>query len=200
MAKFKVSFELDEDDAAYFRGLYRQAKQSASKLDADQVVKDARTLIARVRQAAHVPAFVTDAITTLEDMTQIILDEEYKAPQAVKQQVLAGLAYFANPQDLIPDHVPALGFLDDAIMVKFVEEEFKHELWGYRKFRGLGSPEEQRPWTKIGGERLHKRREEYRKQIRAEIAERKAKDDAKRTAAEEKRKGAKGGRKGFFGW
>ena len=65
MAKFKVSFELDEDDAAYFRGLYRQAKQSASKLDPQQVLKDARALIARVRQAPHVPAFVTDAITTL---------------------------------------------------------------------------------------------------------------------------------------
>ena len=104
-----------------------------------------------------------DAIQTLEDMTQIILDEEYKAPQPVKNQVLAGLAYFANPEDLIPDHVPALGFLDDAIMVKFVEEEFKHELWGYRKFRGLGAPEEQRPWTKIGGDRLRKRTEEHRK-------------------------------------
>ena len=109
MAKFKVSFELDEDDAAYFRGLYRQAKQSASKLDADQVVKDARTLIARVRQAPHVPAFVTDAITTLEDMTQIILDEEYKAPQAVKQQVLAGLARLAHAGSRDRDET---GYLD----------------------------------------------------------------------------------------
>jgi uncharacterized membrane protein YkvA (DUF1232 family) len=197
---FKITFSLDEQDSKYFQDLYKTAKQNAKQEEAPRVLGEVRSVISRVRQAAHVPAFVTDAITTLEDMTQLIRDEEYKAPQAVKQQVLAGLAYFANPQDLIPDHVPALGFLDDAIMVKFVEEEFKHELWGYRKFRGLGSPEEQRPWTKIGGERLHKRREEYRKQIRAEIAERKAKDDAKRTAAEEKRKGAKGGRKGFFGW
>jgi uncharacterized membrane protein YkvA (DUF1232 family) len=151
-----------------------------------------------VREAPHVPAFVTEAIATLEDMTQIILDEGYKAPQPVKQQVLAGLAYFANPQDLIPDHIPALGFLDDAIMVKFVEDEFKHELWGYRKFRGFRAPEEQRPWTTIGGERLNKRREEFRKQIRAEITERKAKEEAKRKAAEEK-KGAKG-RRSFLGW
>ena len=34
-------------------------------------------------------------------------------------------------------------------MIKFVEDEFKHELWGYRKFRtfrGLGA--EQRPWLR----------------------------------------------------
>ena len=105
--KFKVTFELDEQDAAYFRDLYRQAKQNAAKLDADSDRARTRASSSRsVRQLGAVPRFVVDAIATLEDMTQIIQDEEYKAPQAVKNQVLAGLAYFANPEDLIPDHVP----------------------------------------------------------------------------------------------
>jgi uncharacterized membrane protein YkvA (DUF1232 family) len=190
--KFKVTFELDEKDAVYFRDLYRQAKQNASKLDPDAILKEARELIKTVRESGHAPRFVLDAIQTLEDMTQIILDEEYKAPQSVKNQVLAGLAYFANPEDLIPDKIPALGFLDDAIMVKFVEEEFRHELWGYRKFRGLAAPIEHRPWTKIGGERQRQRTEEYRKRIRAEITERKAVEEAKDKSA--------GGRRRFFGW
>jgi uncharacterized membrane protein YkvA (DUF1232 family) len=137
---------------------------------------------------------VKDAIATLEDMTQIIEDPDYKAPQAVKTQVLAGLAYFSNPDDLIPDHIPALGFLDDAIMVKFVEDEFKHELWGYRKFRGFRAPSEQRPWTKVGGDRLTKRTEEYRKKIRAQISERKARDAAR------KKDEKSGGRRSLLGW
>jgi uncharacterized membrane protein YkvA (DUF1232 family) len=191
--KIKVTFELEEQDASYFRDLYRQAKQNAAKLDPDTIIKDARKLVETVRQSAHVPRFVAEAIATLEDMTHIILDPEYKAPQAVKNQVLAGLAYFANPEDLIPDHIPALGFLDDAIMVKFVEEEFRHELWGYRKFRGLAAPIEQRPWTEIGGERQRRRTEEYRKKIRAEITERRAKEEARHKAG--------GGHKSrFFGW
>ena len=188
---FKVTFELEEQDTAYFRDLYRQAKQNASKLEPESIVKDAAKLVETVRQSPRIPRFVAEAIATLEDMTQIILDKEYKAPQVVKNQVLAGLAYFANSEDLIPDHVPALGFLDDAIMVKLVEEEFKHELWGYRKFRGLGAPEEQRPWTKIGGDRLRERTDAHRKEIRAAIEKRKA-------AEESKRKGA--GRRRLFGW
>jgi uncharacterized membrane protein YkvA (DUF1232 family) len=191
--KFKVAFELDERDAAYFRDLYKRAKENAAKLDPEQIVKDAKSLVEKVRASEHAPRFVLDAIATLEDMTQIILDTEYKAPQTVKNQVLAGLAYFANPEDLIPDHVPALGFLDDAIMVKFVEDEFKHELWGYRKFRGLGAPEEQRPWTDVGGDRLRKRTEEHRKRIRAAISERKAADELKQ-------KKRSGGRRRFLGW
>ena len=189
--KFKVVFELEEQDTAYFRDLYRQAKQNASKLEPESIVKDAAKLVETVRQSPRIPRFVAEAIATLEDMTQIILDKEYKAPQVVKNQVLAGLAYFANSEDLIPDHVPALGFLDDAIMVKLVEDEFKHELWGYRKFRGLGAPEEQRPWTKIGGDRLRERTDAHRKEIRAAIEKRKA-------AEESKRKGA--GRRRLFGW
>jgi uncharacterized membrane protein YkvA (DUF1232 family) len=189
--KFKVAFDLDEKDAAYFRDLYKQAKLNAAKLEPDTILKDARKLIEKVRTSEHVPQFVLDAIQTLEDMTLIILDEEYKAPQPVKNQVLGGLAYFANAEDLIPDHVPALGFLDDAIMVKFVEEEFKHELWGYRKFRGLGAPEEQRPWTKIGGDRLRRRTEDHRKEIRAAINERKAKELERKDGP---------GRRRLFGW
>ena len=193
-SKFKVTFELDEQDAAYFRGLYRRAKKNAAEMDPDGIIRDAQKLVKHVRDSKRVPRFVVDAIETLEDMTQIIQDEDYKAPQSVKNQVLAGLAYFANPEDLIPDHIPALGFLDDAIMVKFVEEEFKHELWGYRKFRGFNAPTEQRPWTKIGKERLAARTEEYRRKIRAEITKRKAADQAKRKAAH------RGGRSRLLGW
>jgi uncharacterized membrane protein YkvA (DUF1232 family) len=189
--KFKVTFELDEQDAAYFRGLYRRAKQSASKLDPDTIIKDARKLVDQVRSSKKAPRFVVEAIQTLEDMTRIIEDEEYKAPPAVRTQVLAGLAYFSNPEDLIPDHVPALGFLDDAVMVKFVEEEFRHELWGYRKFRGLRAPAEQRPWTQIGGERQKQRTEEYRKKIRAQINERRAADAVRKSGD---------GRRRLFGW
>jgi uncharacterized membrane protein YkvA (DUF1232 family) len=193
--KFKVAFELDEQDAAYFRGLYRRAKQNAAEMDPDAIIRDARKLVKQVREAQRVPRFVVDAIATLEDMTGIIEDEDYKAPQAVRNQVLAGLAYFANPDDLIPDHIPALGFLDDAIMVKFVEEEFKHELWGYRKFRGFMAPQEQRPWTQVGGERLKQRTEEYRKKIRADINGRKAAESARRKAAK-----ASGRRGRLLGW
>jgi uncharacterized membrane protein YkvA (DUF1232 family) len=193
---FKVTFELDEKDASYFRGLYRDAKKKAAELDPDEIIAEAQSLVAEVRKSKKVPKFVADTIATLEDMTQIILDDDYKAPPAVKNQVLAGLAYFANPHDLIPDHIPALGFLDDAIMVKFVEEEFKHELWGYRKFKGFNAPSEQRPWTRVGGERLKKRTEAYRKKIRQDIAARKSRDEARKKAA--KASGRKG--RGFLGW
>ena len=180
MSKFKVTFTLDESDADYFRGLYRKAKRGAKDLDAATVVKDARGIVLDVRKSRKTPAFVLDAIETLADLVDLIQDDEYAAPKRVRDEVLAALAYFSNPEDLIPDHVPGLGFLDDAIMVKFIEEEFRNELWGYRKFCAARDSSEQRPWAKPGSDRLKERLDNDRKRIRAAIDARDAKDEAKK--------------------
>lgn len=172
---FKVTFTLDESDAAHFRKLFREARKSASEEDPEKVLKDVKSLIERVRSSKRkVPRFVEDAISTLEDLIEMMEDEDYALPKSERTRVLAALAYFANPEDLIPDHIPALGFLDDAIMVKFVEDEFRHELWAYRKFRKFREGAEQRPWTSVARKRLPKRLADYRKELRAKVRAKKA--------------------------
>jgi uncharacterized membrane protein YkvA (DUF1232 family) len=180
VSKFKVAFTLDESDADYFRSIYRRAKQGTKRLDAAEVIGEARQIVAQVRKSRKTPQFVVDAIAVLADLTDLIQDEEYAAPKKVRDEVLTAIAYFSNPEDLIPDHLPGLGFLDDAIMVKFIEEEFKHELWGYRKFRKLRDVSEQRPWATPGSERLKKRLEADRRRVRGEIEQRAAKESTKR--------------------
>jgi len=180
MAKFKVTFQLDESDAAYFRGLYRKARRSTEDYEREAIIRAARDVVKRVRAAKKTPHFVIEAIEVLADLTDLIQDDAYAAPETVKREVLAALAYFTNPEDLIPDHVPGLGFLDDALMVKFIEEEFKHELWGFRKFRDRRDSAEQRPWASPGSERLRERLDADRRRIRADIEARKAKEATRR--------------------
>lgn len=179
-SKFKVTFTLDESDAAYFRDLYRKAKKGAKNQKPEQIIRDAREIVRDVRSSKKTPTFVRDAIATLSDLVDLIQDEAYAAPQKVRNEVLAALAYFSDPEDLIPDHIPGLGFLDDAIMVKFIEDEFRHELWGYRKFRRSRDVSEQRPWALSAKERLNERLVADRKKIRGEIAEREAKEALKK--------------------
>jgi uncharacterized membrane protein YkvA (DUF1232 family) len=171
--KFKISFSLEESDVSYFRKLFREARKSAAEQDPREIVAAVEALIARVRETKKLPSFVSEAVIVLEDLVKMINDADYELPKAPRAEVLGALAYFANPEDLIPDQVPGLGFLDDAIMIKILEEEFRHELWGYRQFVKFREGAEQRPWTSVARERLPQRLVEQRRKIRAEVERRK---------------------------
>jgi len=176
---FKVTFTLDEKDASYFHALFRKSKSAAKTESRESILKAAQELVKSVRSNKKTPQFVLDAAQSLEDLTKIIEDHDYAAPKPVQSEVMGALAYFANPDDLIPDDIPVLGFLDDAIMIKFVEEEFKHELWGYRKFKKFKAGAEQRPWTQVASSRLPERLSVQRKKIREQIEAKKHADAAK---------------------
>ncbi len=176
---FKVTFTLDEEDASYFRSRFRAAKRAAKDVPPAEILDAAKDLVGQVRKSKKTPKFVIEAVDAIDDLTRIIEDEDYGAPKSVTNQVLAALAYFANPEDLIPDEIPVLGFLDDAVMIKFVEEEFKHELSAYRKFRKFRDGAEQRPWTQVASERLPGRLEAMRDKLRAGVNKRKERDEEK---------------------
>ena len=179
---FKVTFKLDEDDAKYFRGLFREARKAAQDQDPEEIIDAARELVKGMRGNKKTPGFVLEAVETLEDLVEIIEDEAYSAPKKVRDRVVAALAYFAKAEDLIPDDIPVLGFLDDAIMIKFVEEEFRHELHAFRKFRKFCRGAEQRPWTSVASKRLPGRLDTMRAKLREEVERKNKADDGKGVA------------------
>ena len=171
---FKISFSLEESDVDYFRKLFRDARKAAAGQDTNEIIEAVQNLIGRVREAKKIPVFVAETVTVLEDLVKMIQDEDYELPKGPRSEVIAALAYFADPHDLIPDSVPGLGFLDDAIMIKIAEEEFRHELWGYRSFVKFRAGAEVRPWTSVAKTRLPERLVAQRKKIRADVDRRKS--------------------------
>lgn len=129
----RVSFELDESDLKHFRLIMREARKAAAGLSAAEIVASARDVLDRVEDG-DVPTFVAERLTRLSLMIQMLEDLEWRLPASESARVLNALAYFRDPEDLIPDHVPGLGFLDDAIMIELVARELRHELDAYRDF------------------------------------------------------------------
>ena len=83
---------------------------------------------------ASTPGFILERIQKLHLLIRMLTDLEWRLPHQEATRVLNALAYFTEPEDLIPDHIPGVGLLDDAIMIELVIRELEHEIEAYRDF------------------------------------------------------------------
>lgn len=129
----RVSFDLDENDLKHFQLIMKEARKAAARTSAEEIVAAAERLLAEV-DTDRVPEFIKSRLTSLEVMISMLTDHEWRLPSPESTRVLNALAYFSEPEDLIPDDIPGLGFLDDAIMIELVVRELRHEIDAYRDF------------------------------------------------------------------
>ena len=129
----RISFELDDDDLKHFRLIMTEARNTARRMRPEDIVAAAEDLLKSV-PTSDAPGFIIERLERLRTMIRMLSDIEWRLPHQEATRVLNALAYFAEPEDLIPDHIPGLGFLDDAIMIELVVRELKHELEAYQDF------------------------------------------------------------------
>jgi len=129
----RVSFELDDNDLTHFRLIMREARKVVARSAPEDIVATAEALLQDIGSAGT-PGFIQERINQLRLLIRMMSDLDWRLPHQESTRVLNALAYFANPDDLIPDHIPGLGFLDDAIMVELVVRELEHEIEAYREF------------------------------------------------------------------
>lgn len=129
----EITFELSESDLEHFRNVMVKARESANSLNEQEIVDNARTLLSQVRNS-EASDFIRGRMNRLETMIGMVVDKGWQLEDEDCKRVLEALAYFSEPEDLIPDDIPGLGFLDDAIMIELVTQELKHEIQAYRDF------------------------------------------------------------------
>lgn len=157
----RVTFDLEDKDLKFFRDSMRQAKQTAEKASEAEIVTRAEEMVNQVKSQS-VPAFVTQRLERLSALVEMVRDEEWALASQERKNVLAALAYFADPEDMIPDDIPVLGYIDDAIMIELVVSELKHEIDAFEDFCRYREEERQRnrnPNLSREDYLTHKRRE-----------------------------------------
>ncbi len=129
----EITIQLDDADLEHFIDAMRRAQEKASDLSPQAIVDAASKLLVDVPKT-NIPHFIRDRLENLDQMIQLVLDQGYGLPEEDRNRVLSCLAYFADPNDIIPDSVPVIGFLDDAIMIELCVRELRPELDSYGDF------------------------------------------------------------------
>ena len=129
----RVTLEFTDKDLEHFRALARQAMANTEEQSRADIVDNARKLLKQVDEEVGTD-FIRDRLNQLQVLIDMLEDEGWGMQEVGQKRVLSALSYFNNPEDLIPDHIPGLGFLDDAIMVELLCRELKPEIEAYQDF------------------------------------------------------------------
>ncbi|MCC5863859.1 MAG: DUF1232 domain-containing protein [Wenzhouxiangella sp.] len=129
----RVTLEFTENDLEHFRSLARKAMEETEQLSPEEIVSNARALLKEVDEKVETD-YIRGRLHQLQVLIDMLEDEGWGMQEVGRKRVLSALAYFNNPDDLIPDNIPGLGFLDDAIMVELLCRELKPEIDAYIDF------------------------------------------------------------------
>jgi uncharacterized membrane protein YkvA (DUF1232 family) len=138
-----ITIELGDADLQHFAEAMKTAQQESKNLSPREITEAASQLLIDGRDN-KLPSFIADRLSKLDSMIAMVNDQGFALPDEDRQRVLACLTYFANPKDIIPDNVPVLGFLDDAIMIELVVRELQHEVEAYDDFIAYRNDEAER--------------------------------------------------------
>ncbi|WP_299074269.1 DUF1232 domain-containing protein [uncultured Paraglaciecola sp.] len=164
----QISFELSDSDLDHFRTMMKVAMEKASQFPPAEVLTKARAVCSQMEQA-NLPDFVKVRMESLETLISALEDPEWLMPEDEKNEILTSLAYFSEPNDLVPDNIPGLGYIDDAIMIELVIQELSQDLTAYRQFCSYRATEEKRRGAEASVDRdswLASKRTELRSSMR----------------------------------
>lgn len=130
----RITFELTDRDLGFFRKALRQSRAAVRDAEDAEIIDAIHAVLDEIRGSEPLPDFVGRRIPELETLLRMLSDEEWQLPDADRERLLATFVYFADPEDILPDDIPVIGYLDDVIIIELVARELVHVREAYDDF------------------------------------------------------------------
>ena len=139
-----IIIRLSDDDLEKFQQIVDRGKQALTGEDKAGAVEQAATELFQKTKGQALPKFVAERFQKLNLLSKMIADEEWKLSDEERNAIAGALYYFVDPNDVIPDHIPGIGYLDDALYAEIVIRELQVEIESYLEFCRYRVNEEKR--------------------------------------------------------
>ncbi|MDA0280477.1 MAG: YkvA family protein [Proteobacteria bacterium] len=139
-----ITFTLHNEDLKRFEDIILKTKDTLETEHGKQQVELAAMEMLKQARATNLPRFIEERFAKLELLINMVGDTEWELDDKEQKTILSALAYFCDPEDLIPDHLPAIEYLDDAIYVEIITQELSAEISSYEEFFTYRVAEENR--------------------------------------------------------
>ena len=113
--------EVDQEDAEHVLAKEPKARKKAEAL----IVQKGRFVL------------LGRQILLLYDMLRDWWNKSYPLPWKTAAAITAALLYFVNPFDIVPDFIPVIGYLDDAVVIGACLKVIQSDLRAYAASKGL---------------------------------------------------------------
>ena len=130
----KISFELTDRDLDFFRDALEHSRHAVRDAEESEIIDAINDVLDEIRKNEPLPDFVGKRIPELETLIRMLNDDEWQLPAGDRERLLATFVYFADPEDILPDHIPVIGYLDDVIIIELVMRELHHVRIAYDDF------------------------------------------------------------------
>ena len=130
----RITFELTDRDLRFFRRALRQSREAVRDAEESEIIDAISDVLDEIRSSDPLPDFVGKRIPELESLIRMLADDEWKLPETDRERLLATFCYFADPEDILPDDIPVIGYLDDVIIIELVARELQHVREAYDDF------------------------------------------------------------------
>jgi hypothetical protein len=130
----RITLELEPTDVERFLHALERSHRLAREAEEIDVLAAAKQAL-NTLPIGNAPSYVRKRIGAVQRLILMLEDDAWALPQPERGEVLETLAYFSDPEDLIPDDIEVIGLLDDAIVLEILLRRLRHVMQAYADFR-----------------------------------------------------------------